>query len=328
MKFRYLLLVLVVFSGLLAQEYDSLPSKRGLSADHYPISNERRIDLFMDSIRNLGGGYIGVGSDQNFSFIAKARSQYAWLMDFDPIVIAVNKIHVYFFQLAHNYIQFKHLWMNRNDKEAWGYVEKKFKDSADFPMIKRAWKISHRAYGGVGDRLEELDLMAKRFNLKTFSNSLEEFDYLRNLALNNRIVVVPGDLKGNISMNKISNTARSLRIPIRVLYLSNAEEYLRYPQNLRQNILNLPVDYSSLVVRTVSVNAKSLGYPDGEKFPSIPFHYNIQPLTNLQEWMKFQKFLSISMLMKKRTEIKKGFSILKATPLESGYKPSGSIHKK
>ncbi|MCB1190993.1 MAG: hypothetical protein H7A23_18950 [Leptospiraceae bacterium] len=319
----YTLFIILIFPAFLySQEYDPLPSKRGLFADHYPTSNERRIDLFMDSIQNLGGGYVGVGSDQNFSFMAKARSQYAWLIDFDPIVLAVNRIHVYFFELATNYIQFRHLWLNKNDKEAWGYVEKKFGLAPDFPMIKEAWKISHRQYGGVGDRLKELELMAKKFNLKTFINTPEEYDYLRLLAQNGRIQIVPGDLKGNISMNRIAMSARSLNTSIRILYTSNAEEYLRYPQNLRQNILNLPVDSSSLVLRTVSVNAKYLGFPDGEKFPDIPFHYNIQPIVNFQEWMKFEGYLSVGMLMKNRTIIQKGFSILKATPLESGYKPS------
>ena len=55
-------------------EFDTLPENRGLHRKHYPISNEARIDLYMDQIRDVGGGLVGVGTDQNLCFVAWAKS--------------------------------------------------------------------------------------------------------------------------------------------------------------------------------------------------------------------------------------------------------------
>ena len=51
-------------------KFDTLPEDTNLHADHYPASNERRIDLFRSHLNGLGGGYVGVGTDQNLTFVA------------------------------------------------------------------------------------------------------------------------------------------------------------------------------------------------------------------------------------------------------------------
>ena len=39
---------------------------------HFLKSNERRHDLFFSALRGIGGGYLGVGADQNFTLAAIA----------------------------------------------------------------------------------------------------------------------------------------------------------------------------------------------------------------------------------------------------------------
>ena len=312
------------------KDYDELPVKRGLYADHYPTSNERRIDFFMKHIAGIAGCYVGVGTDQNLSFIAKAKSEFAWLMDFDPVIVRVNKIHILFLQLAPDYAEFKRLWQRKNKKESFELVKKHFETEPDFEIIKQAWETAHQNYSGVTERLNEIEYMNKTFGLITFSNSAEEYNYVHTMARDGRLQALNGDLMGTKSMLSVASAATKMNCPIRILYMSNAEEYFRYPENFRKNLLALPVDSKSLVIRTMTSGTKStFGFPEGEKYPdTYPFHYNLQPIENIKLWMKFRAYISTVAMLQKRTTLEKGFSLLTATPQESGFTETGDITKK
>ena len=60
------------------------------------VTNEDRLEIYEPHIRGIGGGNFGVGSIQNFTLAAWAKSEYIWLMDFTRIVVAANKIHIAF----------------------------------------------------------------------------------------------------------------------------------------------------------------------------------------------------------------------------------------
>ena len=59
---------------------------------HYVTSNEGHLDLFYPTLKNLGGGYAGVGTDQAYLFIGWQRPTLAWLTDYDPVVGSVHHI--------------------------------------------------------------------------------------------------------------------------------------------------------------------------------------------------------------------------------------------
>ena len=99
-----------------------------------------------------------------------------------------------------------------------------------------------------------------------------------------------------------------------------------FPKNFRNNILSLPIDDKGYLVRTSSVGSELwFGYPEGEKFPEYPLHYTLQAMQNMKTWMSFKAPLKIVTLLRNRTEIEKGFSIIKKTPLEAGLKETGKI---
>jgi hypothetical protein len=60
--------------------------------NHYIKSNEPRQHLWRPFVENLGGGYVGVGIDQNYSFIAHAKSEWVWLFDYDPTVVRLHHV--------------------------------------------------------------------------------------------------------------------------------------------------------------------------------------------------------------------------------------------
>src|SRR5262249_22390695 len=60
---------------------------------HYFRSNEWFHDLLAPSLKDRGGAYIGVGSDQNYTMAALAGSELLMLIDFDPKIPWVHKIY-------------------------------------------------------------------------------------------------------------------------------------------------------------------------------------------------------------------------------------------
>jgi hypothetical protein len=306
-------------------QIDPSPEERGLRVDHYPASNERRIELFRPHVENLGGVYIGVGTDQNLTFIAWAKSDFAYLMDFDAVIVAVNKIHLFFIESSETYQDYEKLWSKANRKSSFELLKKRFEGTADFPVIVKGWEEAHKAYSGVPERLKELQYMSRRFGFRSFHNDPEDYGYIRQMILDGRITAVVGDLTGDKTMRSIAQATESLKMPVRLLYLSNAEEYFRYPENYRRNIIELPIDERTLLIRTVTSGTKRFGWPDGEKFEEVPFHYNIQRLDNFKTWMSFRSYLSILTVLDGRSEISRGFSRIDRTPADLKLKESGDI---
>jgi hypothetical protein len=295
---------------------DKLTEDRNLHADHYPASNERRIDLFQPHIANLKGGYVGVGTDQNLTFVAWARSDFAWLIDFDYVSVDVNRIHLFFISQAPTFAEFRVLWDRKNRKSSFALLEKRFASEPDFYRIRNAFKVAHRGWNDVPGRLKELDYMVRNFKLETFVNNPADYAYIRAMVLENRIQAVPGDLKGPTTLIAIGDAARRMGMPIRVVYTSNAEEYMRFPEQMRKNLLGLPVDDRGLIIRTTTTGTKNeLGFPDGEKYPeTFPFHYNIQPLPVFQAWLaRGENFRLLDMIRHSR-QLAKGMSIQEKTP--------------
>lgn len=71
-------------------------------------------------------------------------------------------------------------------------------------------------------------------------------------------------------MRSVGERAARLNVPIRVVYLSNIEDYFSYTPGFRDNLLSLPTDEKGIVLRTMQNGTKEeYGSPDGEKFPWI-----------------------------------------------------------
>ncbi|MCA9690284.1 MAG: hypothetical protein KC636_11790, partial [Myxococcales bacterium] len=60
---------------------------------HYVKSNEIRHDVWFPYIDGIGGAYVGVGSDQNYTVIAAARAELVFLLDIDQRVVDLHRIY-------------------------------------------------------------------------------------------------------------------------------------------------------------------------------------------------------------------------------------------
>ena len=68
-----------------------------------------------------------------------------------------------------------------------------------------------------------------------------------------RVRFLRGDLLGPTTVRGVAAAAERLGVPIRIAYLSNAEEFFRYTDDFRASFTALPADADSVVLRTTGL---------------------------------------------------------------------------
>lgn len=253
------------------------------------VTNEDRLEIYEPHIRGMGGGYIGVGSIQNFTLAAWAQSEYVWLMDFTRIVVATNKVHVAFLKRLATPQEHRAMWDKKKSAAAVDkIIEEEFSGSPEIPFIKESYR---KASPYLMITFGFLDKLTKKRSYSFWLNDQQQYDYLRRLAQANRIRPVRGNLNGDVTVLGIGEAARKMGVPIRILYFSNAEEYFRgYKEPFRKSFGSLPVDEKSLVVRTISFNKGAFRWAeDSHLSTDRGFHYSLQPAQHFQEQLKLEK---------------------------------------
>lgn len=247
----------------------------GSPIEHFTISNEYRHDLWFSYLRGLGGAYVGVASDQNYTLIAAARSEYAFLVDLDRQVVDLHALYAALIAAAPDPTAFLALF-------------------AETASARRAAREAiATAMGGrtTADRSRSLSLFEthrvvladylKKVQTQTGSwlADAEAYSYVRTMFTTGRIRVLQGDLAGRSTMASIAASSRALDVPVKVLYLSNAEEYLFYGDRFATNVRALPIAADSVVLRTIHerfAGWESCGEGDRR------WNYQVQALTDFQ----------------------------------------------
>lgn len=266
---------------------------------HYMWSNERRHDIFFDDIQGLSGGYLGVGGDQNYTLAAAAASQVIWLVDIDREVVKLHKLYAALLQAAQDPQGFVALFEKSKTAQieaALGSVQ---------PTLRKQLLVLYTQYRQ--DLLSHLrDELSQPH---TWLGDGKKFAYLRDMAQKQLIVPRLGDLNGPRTMQQIAQAAQNARLPIRLIYLSNAESWFGYGAGFRKNMAALPLDDRSCVLRTVKSDL--LPYVRGDVW-----HYTAQKgqhfVTKLAE--RFYGSIDYVMLDAVQTE-KKGLSHVGFAPL-------------
>ena len=137
------LLALLAASGALASE-PALSAFTNLPADpappelvrgmHYWMSNEDHLDLFHPAVKDKGGLYIGVGTDQNYLLGAWARPEGLVLMDFDQSIVDLHRVYRVIFLAAETPEELLRLWRLESRPEMDGRGAAAARSSARRPM--------------------------------------------------------------------------------------------------------------------------------------------------------------------------------------------------
>lgn len=277
------------------------------------ITNEDRLDLFEPHVKDLKGGYIGVGSTQNFSLAAWAKSDWIWLMDFTRVVVRANRVNIAFLQEAPTPADFRNLWEGKSQEAAYAAIEKHYANDPELEDYKKAWRIS-RVFQQKRFRTDDKLHEKRGINLWLYDQKL--YDHIRGLAQQGRIQAVKGDLRGPVTVQSIAQQAKKMDVTIRIAYYSNAEEYFPLGDSFRKNWLSIPVDDKSVIVRTISVYRNQFPWAEDSHFSTDRgFHYSIQPAENYQLWLKHAKpNIRIHEIMKTGKTDPSGFTLITAKP--------------
>jgi hypothetical protein len=255
---------------------DDVPARRdgilGMhEEEHYITGNERTLDLFHPRIADVGGGYVGVGTDQGYLLVDWARSDVAWLIDYDAEVMVVHELYRRFLLGAATPAEFLALWSKDGRASAQALLE------ADAePARAQQLALAYTTYRAeIEKRLRKVERRMAKVELPCYLTDVERYQRLRTMLEEGRIRPLLANLLDDQAVAGIAEAARTLEVPIRVIYLSNAEQYWRrYAPQYRHNLAALPLAEDAVLLRTllrVSIDKD--------------FHYGVQPAINYVQWL-------------------------------------------
>jgi formylglycine-generating enzyme required for sulfatase activity len=213
----------------------------------YITTNEPSQHVWLPYVENLGGGYVGIGSDQSYSFIGAARSRWAWIFDYDPLVVRVHYIIRAAVLAAETPAQLVEAFTPARlaaarEALAASLPEQERKDTDRTLLNVRA--ALHAEYS----KTVKPDAAAGRFG---WLRNADHYRHVRLLFQQGRIQVMKGNLLTDKAMPSIARSARALGVPVRILYTSNADDQWKLTRQFRDNIAALPMDDRSVALRTV-----------------------------------------------------------------------------
>lgn len=316
---RVLALVALLASSVAAAREPALAAFAQLPADpvppalvrdsHYWISNEDHLALFHDEVKDKGGLYVGVGSDQNYLLGAWARAELLVLMDFDQSIVDLHRVYRVIFLAAETPGDFLRLWRRESRAEVRGLIEEGYPDKKERMGALRALGT---ARGAVERRLNRVVEQMAKASLPCFVVDAAEYAHIRRLYQEDKVFMVRGDLTARRSMNAIGRAAAQAGKKVGVLYLSNAEQYFPYGAQYRSNIRALPLDASSVVVRTSG--QRGISHVKGTYY-----HYNTQSGSSFVAWLADAKTRDVRGMLRYAPESGKvyGLSRLEIGPAEA-----------
>lgn len=252
----------------------------------FVVSNEWRHDVTFPRLMGLGGAYVGVATDQNYTLAAAARSEVMFLFDYDLEVVRLHRIYHAFLARAATPAEFRALFDEKEvkrGKEILATAADSPKEVAHLQRIYTHYRerlqiyLRHVANLQVGDRHP------------TWLGDPVAYAYIRGLAQAGRMIAVQGDLNGATALRSVGETARALKVPVRIVYLSNAEGFFKYSPAFRDNLAALPRDERSVIVRT---------YKHG--FPAAAgdsWHYNLHQIDDFLKRAARPGYQSVHQIM-------------------------------
>lgn len=284
------------------------PKPKQLAANsHFVISDEKRHDLYRESIEGLGGLLTGVGTDQLYLMAGWSRPELLVPMDFDQVVVDLHKLYRIAFLECADPAAFFDFWRKDNGEAVAALIDRYYPDPDENKAIRKAYSISR---GLVIGKLGITRKLSKRLKFPSFLSDADQYAWIVGLFRTNRVFPIRGDLTGTSAMRGIAEASRTAGVPVRVLSLSNAELYFDYVQSFRDNVKALPVDDRSVVLRTASLGPQWAADVDGR------YHYSVQKTQDFDVWLDEPKVKTYRAITAVRTRTKgdPGFSTVDRLP--------------
>ena len=290
---------------------------------HYIVSDEREHYLLREQVEGIRGAYIGVGTNQNYEFIGWARSEIVFLLDFDQLIVDLHGAYEVAFLNANTPKAFVEFWSPQNRARFESLIEARFTETSKRDAVLHAFKKSrHRTFS----KLKTVRDRHRRRRVKSYLNTEEQYDYVAQLWRVGRIFPVRGDLTATTTMRQIAERLRQHDRRLGLLYLSNCEQYFaELPPAYRANVIRLPTDERSLILRTRPWLDKLDSSGTDKSMPRtcancktrgrLNYTYMYQTFGHFNAWLEHPNTDSVwRMISKRKTRIKKRAYHLKQLP--------------
>lgn len=219
---------------------------------HFPWSDEKRPDKFYESIRGLGGTYIGVGTDQAYVYMGWQRPTLAFAIDYDPWIICIHYGYLALFDTCEDIDCFKK--MLEDKKNTYQFLLQTY--YASHPNRKQIAKIFRDNAHGILRRINRIE----NLEIPTFVTDKEMYQYIRTLVKTGRIITMQANLLGNTAFKAIAQTLRDYGRTVTTLYTSNAEQYWGYNRAFKENMRVLPWSDNGMIMRTIATKRANGDY--------------------------------------------------------------------
>lgn len=215
----------------------------------YVTTNETSQHLWAPYIENVGGGYVGVGADQAYGFVAIARSRWAWLFDYDPLVVRLHYVIRAVVLDSETPAGFVEAFTEARASHTRSLIERSLADRPEeraatlkaLDAVRPAVLPWYRTIVQPNDEAGGFGWL----------RNPEHYRYIRSLFQQRRISIIKGNLLTDKAMPSIAKSAERLGVIVRILYVSNADDQWDITPQFAKNIAGMPMDERSVVLRTI-----------------------------------------------------------------------------
>ena len=116
--------------------------KRTTRSNHYVVSNERRHHLFHSAIKDKGGVFTGVGTDQLYIIASWMKPQILVPMDFDQYVVDLHEIYKVVFIAAKTPSAFMALFQPSQKSKLKGLIKTAYPDAKRYARYEQVLNFS------------------------------------------------------------------------------------------------------------------------------------------------------------------------------------------
>ena len=256
--------------------FDGITAER--EGQHYLVSDEENPQMFAEVLDGLGGALLGVGTDQMYLYIGWQRPALAFLTDYDPYVKAMHLAHMAVFAHCPGVDCFRAVWTDSDREEGVAAIESFWSgDRVSQDEIDGAVRLFRRLDDRMETRFELLDENLAEMGVRGYLNDEEQYAFVRQMILAGRVRPVQANLLLEGAFVEIGALCAELGVPVRAMYVSNAETYWSFTDEYRAMVRSLPVDDASVFLRT---------FPSGSR--NGDYTYAVQSWQGTLNWLGSQ----------------------------------------
>lgn len=238
---------------------------------HYVAGNEKALYAFEPHVRDLGGVYVGVGSDQGYVFVGWMKPELAVFVDYDREVVEVHALHQALIRAARDPEHLVFLWSSEGREEAKTVFDAAFSDPE---LATKRWRTYNKHRWVIHRRMSTMRKRHVANGVASLVSDPAVLADIKGLLDQGRICVIQGNLLEKGAVQALGAALAEVGLVVRGVYMSNAEEYWNYSKTFRENLHSLPFDDKSLVLRTIVTWEYNNDY-----------RYNVQSAANYLSWL-------------------------------------------